>query len=79
MKPAGAEAEPLRENSAPVTIANVGEWLKGRAMETPTAVRRYVQAKPVGSRYRIEKNFENTGTMTLPASWHQVDDNDRGE
>ena len=77
MKPAGAEAEPLRENSAPVTIANVGEWLKGRAMETPTAVRRYVQAKPVGSRYRIEKTFENTGTMTLPVSWHRVDDNEQ--
>lgn len=79
VKPAGAAEEPLRENSAPVTIANVGEWLKGRAMETPTAVRRYVQAKPVGSRYRIEKNFENTGNMTLPASWHPVGDNDRGE
>ena len=48
-------------------------------METPTAVRRYVQAKPVGSRYRIERTFENTGTMTLPVSWHWVDDNGHEE
>lgn len=79
VKPAGATEEPFRENAAPVTIANVGEWLRGRPIETPTVVRRYVQAKPIGSRYHIEKEFENNGKMTLPTSWRQINGSDSKE
>ncbi len=74
VKPAGPAQEKLREDKAAVRISNVAGWLRGRPFGEPATLRRYVQAKPVGTEYRVTQVFENRGPIVDPASWRETTD-----
>ncbi len=71
-KPAGVREGALQENPAHILISNVGEWLKGNAIDQQHAERRLFAAKPTGTRFKIEAEWLNTGRIYEPEDWKQL-------
>ena len=73
-KPAGAPArEAMRADPSPVSISNVGEWLRGGSFGQPHPERLHWNAVPIGASYRILNVFRSTGSLFDPAAWEQIE------
>lgn len=68
-KPAGKVEGVIAEDRAHVQISNVGEWLRGGALDESREVRVLYAAKPSGTKYKIEREWMNSGFINDPSSW----------
>lgn len=68
-KPAHAQGDALTISDAPVTIANVGDWLRGAPLDAPHAERRFWHVKLSGTEFIPKHVWVNTGELTDPKAW----------
>lgn len=72
VKLAHTKGEALTVSNTPVSIANVGDWLRGAPIDTPHAERRFWQVKLSGTEFIPENVWVNKGALTDPSAWEKL-------